>query len=152
MRLPSRLLLATFLALCAAHPAAAQSLTAHTTAAVRLRVQPSASSRAVASVPRGGAVQVDACARRWCAVAYGGAHGYVPERSLRKAGHAVAEPPSHEGGGYRNVDGERVPSPRRSADGRPPPDATALCRDGTYSFSRHRSGTCSHHGGVAEWL
>jgi hypothetical protein len=33
-----------------------------------------------------------------------------------------------------------------------PPGATARCRDGTYSFSQHRSGTCSHHGGVAEWL
>ena len=30
--------------------------------------------------------------------------------------------------------------------------ATARCRDGTYSFSKHRSGTCSHHGGVAAWL
>jgi Protein of unknown function (DUF3761) len=34
----------------------------------------------------------------------------------------------------------------------PPPGATALCRDGTYSFSQHHSGTCSHHGGVAKWL
>jgi hypothetical protein len=34
----------------------------------------------------------------------------------------------------------------------PPPGATARCRDGTYSFSKHRSGTCSHHGGVAAWL
>lgn len=34
----------------------------------------------------------------------------------------------------------------------PPPSATATCRDGTYSFSQHRSGTCSHHGGVAVWL
>jgi uncharacterized protein DUF3761 len=33
-----------------------------------------------------------------------------------------------------------------------PPGATARCRDGTYSFSKHRSGTCSHHGGVAAWL
>jgi hypothetical protein len=33
-----------------------------------------------------------------------------------------------------------------------PPGATAKCRDGTYSYSQHRSGTCSHHGGVAEWL
>jgi len=33
-----------------------------------------------------------------------------------------------------------------------PPGATALCNDGTYSFSQHHSGTCSHHGGVAEWL
>jgi hypothetical protein len=33
-----------------------------------------------------------------------------------------------------------------------PAGATARCRDGTYSFSKHRSGTCSHHGGVATWL
>jgi|GEM_PF-4886095 hypothetical protein len=29
--------------------------------------------------------------------------------------------------------------------------ATAKCRDGTYSWSRHHSGTCSGHHGVAEW-
>jgi hypothetical protein len=34
----------------------------------------------------------------------------------------------------------------------PPPGATAVCKDGTYSFSQTRSGTCSHHGGVATWL
>jgi len=30
--------------------------------------------------------------------------------------------------------------------------ATAICSDGTYSFSQNHRGTCSHHGGVAEWL
>lgn len=29
----------------------------------------------------------------------------------------------------------------------PPP--SAQCNDGTYSYSQHRSGTCSHHGGIA---
>lgn len=29
---------------------------------------------------------------------------------------------------------------------------TAICRDGTYSYSSNRRGTCSHHGGVARWL
>jgi Protein of unknown function (DUF3761) len=37
-------------------------------------------------------------------------------------------------------------------DSSSPAGATAKCADGTYSFSQHRSGTCSHHGGVAEWL
>lgn len=32
------------------------------------------------------------------------------------------------------------------------PTATARCNDGTYSYSQHRQGTCSHHGGVAYWL
>jgi len=39
-----------------------------------------------------------------------------------------------------------------AASAQPPPGATAQCRDGTYSFSRHHSGTCSYHGGVAVWL
>jgi hypothetical protein len=34
----------------------------------------------------------------------------------------------------------------------PPLGATAQCRDGSYSFSKNRSGTCSHHGGVTQWL
>src|SRR4051812_4545584 len=38
------------------------------------------------------------------------------------------------------------------ARGNTPPGATARCNDGTYSFSQTRSGTCSHHSGVAQWL
>ncbi|HJQ70533.1 MAG TPA: DUF3761 domain-containing protein [Blastocatellia bacterium] len=33
-----------------------------------------------------------------------------------------------------------------------PEGATAECRDGTFSFSQSRRGTCSHHGGVKRWL
>jgi hypothetical protein len=51
---------------------------------------------------------------------------------------------------YTNVDGNEVHSPAYSNT--IPAGASAQCRDGTYSFSQHRSGTCSHHGGVAEWL
>jgi uncharacterized protein DUF3761 len=29
---------------------------------------------------------------------------------------------------------------------------TAICNDGSYSYSQHRQGTCSHHGGVKEWI
>ena len=34
----------------------------------------------------------------------------------------------------------------------PPPRARALCRDGTFDFSKRRGGICVHHGGVASWL
>jgi len=54
------------------------------------------------------------------------------------------------GRSYVNVDGIRVPSPVFSPT--KPAGASARCRDGSYSFSQHRSGTCSHHGGVAEWF
>jgi hypothetical protein len=53
---------------------------------------------------------------------------------------------------YVNVSGNTVHSPAYSENGSVPAGATAQCRDGTYSFSQHRSGTCSYHGGVAEWL
>jgi hypothetical protein len=61
--------------------------------------------------------------------------------------------PSHTTGhGYVNSQGERVPSPTWTSDGRAPAGASAKCRDGSFSFSRSRRGTCSHHGGVASWL
>ncbi len=53
-------------------------------------------------------------------------------------------------GTYVNSAGNTVCSPEPSPT--VPPGATARCVDGTYSFSESRSGTCSHHGGVAEWL
>lgn len=51
---------------------------------------------------------------------------------------------------YTNSAGETVHSPAYSDV--TPEGATAICGDGTYSFSRSRRGTCSHHGGVASWL
>ena len=51
---------------------------------------------------------------------------------------------------YVNVDGNCVHRPVSSSSA--PAGATARCADGTYSFSQHPSGTCSHHGGVAAWL
>jgi hypothetical protein len=50
-------------------------------------------------------------------------------------------------GYYRNSSGRCIRRP-----GRDPAGATARCRDGTYSYSQHASGTCSHHGGVARWI
>jgi hypothetical protein len=57
-------------------------------------------------------------------------------------------PSSHEY--YRSSDGSEVHGPTTKANaayGR----VTADCRDGTHSYSHHRTGTCSGHGGVAEW-
>ena len=50
---------------------------------------------------------------------------------------------------YTNVDGNKVHSPAYAPS--KPAGASAKCRDGTYSFSQNRRGTCSHHGGVAQW-
>ena len=55
-------------------------------------------------------------------------------------------------GTYINRDGQTVERPAYTVNGQPPAGASAQCRDGTYSFSMHHRGTCSHHGGVARWL
>jgi Protein of unknown function (DUF3761) len=52
---------------------------------------------------------------------------------------------------YQNHDGRTIHSPAHSRSGEIPDGATAQCRDSTWSFSRHHSGTCSRHGGVAAW-
>jgi hypothetical protein len=56
----------------------------------------------------------------------------------------------HSSSYYSNVSGHRVHSTVFSHHA--PRGATAPCADGTYSFSEHHQGTCSHHGGVSTWL
>jgi hypothetical protein len=53
---------------------------------------------------------------------------------------------------YKAKDGREVHSPAKSTHDQVPVGASAQCRDGTYSFSQHRRGTCSHHRGVGAWL
>lgn len=53
-----------------------------------------------------------------------------------------------ENGTYINSAGQTVCRPSANNTG----GATAICRDGSYSYSRSRRGTCSHHGGVRQWL
>ena len=43
-------------------------------------------------------------------------------------------------------------TPPASTTPSPPAGATAKCKDGTYSKSKGRSGACSKHGGVSDWL
>lgn len=83
----------------------------------------------------------------------------TPARPARSASAAVpasaaasTAPRLVEDGHYRNSDGANVHSPAHTDTGAAPSGASAQCRDGTFSFSAHRRGTCSHHGGVARWL
>jgi uncharacterized protein DUF3761 len=61
-----------------------------------------------------------------------------------------SKPKCTDTGTYVNSKGQTVKRPENCSAA--PEGATAQCRDGTYSFSRSRRGSCSHHGGVAKWL
>lgn len=58
--------------------------------------------------------------------------------------------PVHSSEYYTAESGDRVHRPMHAAH--QPAGATARCRDQTWSFSEHRRGTCSHHGGVVRWI
>ncbi len=68
----------------------------------------------------------------------------------RSASHSHSSTHSQSSHYYTNVDGKRVHRPVHATH--TPARATAKCGDGTYSFSQHTRGTCSHHGGVANWV
>lgn len=71
----------------------------------------------------------------------------TPQQTTQQAVQPVANT-----GYYTNRAGQVVHRPERTMGNVAPAGATAQCRDGTYSFSRSRRGTCSHHGGVGRWL
>ena len=72
--------------------------------------------------------------------------------SPSNSSHASRQPNANctDNGTYVNTKGQTVKRPETCSSA--PQGATAQCRDGTFSFSRNRRGTCSHHGGVAKWL
>jgi uncharacterized protein YraI len=120
---------------------------ATTKAAVTVRGRALATAPSLGTLPARTQVRLNGCADGWCRVATPLLAGYVPEDSLVRSAAVSAQ-----GRGYVNSQGQRIASPTRTPDNQPPAGASAQCRDGTYSFSANRRGTCSHHGGVARWL
>ncbi|MEU7782807.1 DUF3761 domain-containing protein [Amycolatopsis sp. NPDC049159] len=70
-----------------------------------------------------------------------------PKAAPKTTAQAAPKPAECGADYYRNSDGNCVHRPSDNPSG-----ATALCKDGSYSYSQHRSGTCSGHGGVRTWL
>lgn len=138
---------------CTAFVSFAKGVVRTTTTDLSLRVDASASSRVILTIPQGTQVYLqEDCDCVWVYVTYNGYCGYVYAQFLTKSvpattTTAVAQEPIRH---YTNSYGNTVQSPTRY--NKPPAGATALCRDGSYSFSQSRRGTCSHHGGVAQWL
>ena len=122
---------------------------AYTTTIVTVRAKPFANAQALGRVDAAVQVRLYTCSAGWCSVARGRLAGYVLQEYLSSDPTPVVQRP---GRGYVNSRGEWVASPTRTPNDTPPPGASARRRDGTYRFSRSRSGTCSHHGGVAQWL
>lgn len=128
-----------------------QDTVAYATTTLRLRAQPDTAADILAILASGTRVRTDKCAEEWCHVTVPANRrtGYLAASYLTLTAPVAGEP---QGRGYINSRGVWVPSPQRTPRNEAPAGATARCRDGTYSFSQSRRGTCSHHGGVAKWL
>jgi uncharacterized protein YraI len=119
---------------------------------LNLRACPSTAHEIRSRIPRGGRFEVASCEDGWCLGSYRGHQGFVSERYLTPDLPSMSLARRHSGArGYTNSRGIWVPSPSYSSSG-PPPGASALCCDGTCSYSMSRRGTCSHHGGGSRWL
>lgn len=130
----------------------AQDNIRYVTTNLNMRSQANTSSKVILVIPQSTSVTIDEnCDCKWIPIQYNGQIGYVSTKYLTK--HKVSYSSNTERTSvkhYTNSRGNRVQSPTRYESA--PTGATALCRDGTYSFSQSRRGTCSHHGGVAKWL
>ena len=136
----------------------------YVTVNLNLRYGPGIAYEIITSLPKGTPVSIDEdCDCKWVLVEYDGKIGYIstkhlsenpPYRKIKRESQIQTHktyPTTYDiVRYYTNVNGYRVQSPTYYDS--TPTGATALCRDGTYSFSRNRKGTCSHHGGVAKWL
>lgn len=142
----------TLLAFFCAITLNAQDVVRYVTVNLNMRSHPSTQSSVITVIPKGTAVTIDEdCDCKWIPVSHNGYIGYVSTKYLSKYKVSFNKAtPSEPVKYYTNSRGNRVQSPTRYD--KTPAGATALCRDGTYSFSQSRRGTCSHHGGVAKWL
>ncbi len=151
----------------------------YTTTSLNVRKGPSTNYGILGTVPVNTQVTIseyDYNEYQWLQVEYNGQTGYINTKYLSRektvkarinssnyswtsnssssyshSSYSKSSSNSNGGGGYyTNCDGQRIQRPTYYNSR--PAGATAICRDGTYSFSTHRRGTCSGHGGVQAWL
>ena len=132
----------------------------YTSTNLNLRSGPSTSYKVLTTIPIGTSVEMaENCDCDWIRVYYKSNIGYVSSKYLtsqKVTNRTSTNTKTYSQNSkssvkyYTNSAGQRVQSP--TYYNKAPAGATALCGDGTYSFSKNRRGTCSHHGGVVKWL
>jgi uncharacterized protein YgiM (DUF1202 family) len=126
---------------------------------VNFRTSPENKENKICIIPKGAIVTIvqdNAKLENWTKIIYNGKTGYVSNDFLKNVpgnSKSYTQINGYSNKGvkyYKNSKGEKVQSPTHYDSA--PASANALCNDGTYSFSKSRRGTCSHHGGVKKWL
>ena len=121
----------------------------YTTENLNLRTYPSTNGRFIIEMPKGSEVNVLMCNTEWCAVEFGDKVGFAASRYLSSLSPSTYTPTYILPETYTPSQTTSTSRPNYNTNSS---GATAVCRDGTLSYSRNRRGTCSRHGGVARWL
>ncbi len=104
--------------------------------------------------------QMKACAAQWKSTPHTGSQTYQQFMTTCLHAGTPMSPPTAPGTptAMTGAASPMPPQPVGNAAVTPvvsdamPANATAKCKDGTFSISAHHSGSCSHHGGVAQFL
>lgn len=124
------------------------------TSQVKLRKLPCTCSKVVATIPKGASIEVLNIEKEegWAHVRHNEVESYAELSSLSHSDFGIVSAMGYSDAEHStndtHINTASWPEQYRTA----PAGATALCKDGTYSYSKRRRGTCSHHGGVAKWL
>ena len=122
----------------------------------------------VGAASKGGDSKMSVCAAAWRAMSkdekaattyreYSSAcmKGAPAAKADAEGATAKAEATSPEAKPAKRARVSKVKSTTPGAEGLPstkPADATAQCKDDTYSSAKSHAGACAGHGGVASWL
>ncbi len=119
-----------------------------TYSSVNLHSSPTTKSPITVTIPKASKVQVlEACSKcTWSKIYWNGYYGYVKAKYIKLSNNSNKVTVNY----YQDSKKHKVQSPTYYKS--VPNGASAQCRDGSYSFSHSRRGTCSHHGGVRVWF
>ena len=134
---------------------------------VNLRESADSSGRVLETVTKGATLEVVKQRGAWFLVHTGSQTGWVRGNTIRleknnpvigsnESSNFYEPPPAEVAKDIspkKSIGGYDAPAVnKKSIPAVNPSGATARCGDGTLSYSAHRRGTCSHHGGVAQWF
>ena len=104
------------------------------------------------TLARGDRIEVAAPDSHGWAAAYDGAGRHLGYVHLPNTRLTSSPPATRNGERLRPRRHSRPVARSVGSRRRAPSRASARCRDGSLSSSTHHRGTCSGHGGVAEWI
>jgi uncharacterized protein YgiM (DUF1202 family) len=110
-----------------------------------LRSSASKDGEVITAVPSGESLSIIKQKGVWFYVSAAGQTGWIHGNMIRlnESSQAAKDLPTSTQYSTKNYSAPQTTTENSGA--------TAKCRDGTLSYSAHRRGTCSHHGGVAVW-